>query len=90
MDEVVVLLENSCYLSMWFSDNPAATENCDACIGYTLYDPDMHEIDGGEMDYNEYDAGYNSIKDVIADVIEFATDEFLDYEITTLTSEDFE
>ena len=89
MDEVVIQLEDGRYLAMWFSDNEAATEGCDACVGYTLYDDNKSEIDGGEMDYNEYIASYNSIFDAIPDVIEFATDEMLEYEMTRLLTDDF-
>lgn len=90
MDEVVIKLENRCYLTMWFSDNPASTEDCDACIGYNLYDENKKLIDGGEMDYNTYRAGYDDITDSIPDVIEFATDELLDYEMTGMLVEEFE
>lgn len=90
MDEVVIKLENGCYLAMWSSDNPASTEGCDACVGYNLYDADKNLIDGGEMDYNEYRAGYKHIMDSIPDVIEFATEELLDYEMTGMLVEDLE
>jgi hypothetical protein len=90
MDEVVIKLEDGRYLAMWFSDNPAATEGCDSCIGYILYDGYGVNLDGGEMDYNEYTAGYNSIFDAIPDVIEFATEELLEYEMTGLSIDDFE
>ena len=90
MDEMVLLLDNSWYLAMWFSDNPAATSGCDSCIGFNLYDSDKELLDGGEMDYNEECAGYEYIFDAIADVIEFATDEQHDYEVTGLLVEDFE
>ena len=90
MNEVVIKLENGCYLAMQFSMNSAVSEGCDACIDYTLYDSDKNEIDGGNMDYNEYKAGYKHIIDAIPDVIEFATDELLDYEMTGLLIEDFE
>lgn len=90
MDEVVIKLEDGRYLAMWFSMNAAAAEGCDACIGYGLYDADKNELDGGEMDYNEYKAGYDHITDAIPDIIEFATDELLDYEMTGLLCEDFE
>lgn len=90
MDEVVIKLENGCYLAMWFSMNQAITENCDACIGYNLYDADKNELDGGEMDYNLYGAGYDEITDAIPDVIEFATEEILDYEMTELSIDDME
>lgn len=90
MDEIVVLLDNNCYLAMWFSDNPAATNGCDACIGWTTYDLNKKEIDGGEMDYNEKHAGYNHIFDAITDVIDFVFDEHHDYEVTVLLIEDFE
>lgn len=90
MDEVVIKLEDGRYLAMWFSMNSAATEGCDACIGYNLYDADKNELDGGEMDYNDYKSGYKNITDAIPDVIEFATEELLDYEMTGMLVEDFE
>ena len=90
MDEIVIKLENGCYLTMWFSMNPAAAEGCDACIGYNLYDEEKNELDGGEMDYNSYAKDYYEITDAIADVIEFATEEILDYEVTELLIDDFE
>ena len=90
MDEVVIKLEDGRYLALWFSDNQAATEGCDSCIGYALFDEDMNALDGGEMDYNEYTSNYESIFDAIPDVIEFATEELLDYEMTGMLVEDFE
>ena len=90
MDEIVILLDNGCYLTMWFSSNPAATQDCDACVGFGLYDTDKKLLDGGEMDYNDAKSGYKHIFDAITDVIEFATDEQHDYEVTGLLVEDFE
>lgn len=90
MDEIVLLLDNGCYLTMWFSSNPAATEGCDACIGWNTYDLNKKEIDGGEMDYNDQKAGYKYIFDAITDVIEFVFEKQIDYTATGLLVEDFE
>lgn len=62
------------YLVAMFSGNPAATEGCDACIGYTLYDEDQDEIDGGEMDYDSEEKKYDTIDDALDDVLDFALD----------------
>ena len=90
MDEVVVKLNNGCYLVMWFSCNEACTEWCDACIGWNTYDWNKKEIDGGELDYNSQTAGYEHIHDAITDVIDFVFEAQIDYTVTGLTMEDFE
>lgn len=63
------------YLKFWDSDNEAATENCDSCIGYTVYDYGTEkEIDGGEMDYASNEKAWESIRDAVDDVMDFALD----------------
>lgn len=74
MDEAVVKLDDGRYIALWFSDNPAYTENCDACIGYNVYNKDRDMIDGGEMDYNSEEKNYQTIEDAIKDTISFAID----------------
>lgn len=60
------------YLAIWFSDNEAACEGCDACIGYGIYDMSENEIDGGEMDYDSEAENYDNISDTIDDILDFA------------------
>lgn len=79
MDQCVYLVEFSnrkpALLKTWFSDNPAASEGCDACIGYSVHDPGSHQFqDGGELDYNEAEKGYTDISQAVDDVIDFAFD----------------
>lgn len=81
------------YLGIWFSDNPAVTEGCDACIGYELY-KDGKESDGGEMDYASEEKQYGDIADALVDVMQFALDLsesetlLLEYELTDMDLED--
>lgn len=79
MDQCVYLVEFSnrkpALLKTWFSDNPAASEGCDACIGYSVHDTENHQFqDGGELDYNEAEKGYTDISQAVSDVIDFAFD----------------
>lgn len=86
-DEIVVKVTvdgQEVYVQMQYSCNPSATEGCDACIDYTVYDLEGNELDGGNMDYKS-EEGYASIKDAIEDVLDFAFDSnVLDYEIADL------
>lgn len=89
-DDIVIQLDNNNYLRLWFSDNEAITEGCDACIGYTLYDKDKLLLDGGEYDYDSAVDDYEAITDAINDIIVFATEAKHDYVVTDLTFEDFD
>lgn len=90
-DEIVIQLEDLRYIRLWFSMNPAATENCDACIGYCLYTEDKALIDGGEFDYNSDEKDYKNITYAIEDIIDFATNgELHSFTETNLTCEDFD
>lgn len=89
-DDIVIQLDNNNYLRLWFSDNEAITEGCDACIGYALYDKDKLLLDGGEYDYDSAADDYETITDAINDIIEFATEAKHDYVVTDLTFEDFD
>lgn len=62
------------YIGIWFSDNSADSPECDACIGYNLYDSDREEIDGGEYEYAS-SADYWTIEIAIDAVIQFALEE---------------
>lgn len=63
------------YLKFWDSDNETITENCDSCIGYSVYNYDTEqEIDGGEMDFNSEAVDWKSIRDAVTDVMDFAFD----------------
>lgn len=62
------------YLIFWFSDNPAAVEGCDACIGYQVYDGNKTPGDGGELDYNMEEKSYNGLEDALEDIVDFAFD----------------
>lgn len=73
--EIKLRNEEPVLLKLWFSDNPAATEGCDACISYSIHDRlGRVTIDGGEMDYDSSKAGYGDISDALDDVIDFAFD----------------
>lgn len=61
------------FLVMQWSDNEAASENCDACIAYWLFGDDMStEQDGGEMDYDSFEKGYVVLADALQDAMDFA------------------
>lgn len=56
------------YFRMWWSDNPPADENNPGCIGMSVFDEHMLEIDGGELDY-ENDS--TELRDMISKCIDF-------------------
>lgn len=64
-------LENGCLLKVSYSDNPAASEGCDACISYSLCDSGGELTDGGEMDYNSKDFHGNDVALMVPEVAEF-------------------
>lgn len=81
-DEVVVKVENGDYVHLWFSSNESATEGCDACIDYEVYDENLKETDlGGGMDYNSAGKYTESIEEAIEDVLDFIYDKKLIYEV---------
>ena len=72
MDELNLSLEltngEKRYLELWFSDNPPFDVNNAGCIGISLYNENMDQIDGGELDYIDDTI---ELKDMINDCIEF-------------------
>lgn len=99
-DEIVVRLYNPVkdsvrntdieYVGIWFSDNPALSPKCDACIGYELYDSDRKEIDGGEYEYAS-SMDYWTIETTIDVIIEFALEKTgKAYESVSYSVYDFE
>ena len=56
------------YLELWFSDNPPFNINNAGCIGISLYDENIEQIDGGELDYTDDTI---ELKDMINDCIKF-------------------
>lgn len=64
-------LENSCMLEVSYSSNPAISEDCDACIGYDLYDSAGALVDGEEMDYNSGEFQSSDVAVIIPKAIEF-------------------
>lgn len=61
------------FLAMQWSDNEAASENCDACVAYWVFDGGMlTELDGGEMDYDSGEKAYVVLADALDDVLDFA------------------
>lgn len=63
---------NNIRLTAWFSDNEALSENCDACIGYSMRDHVNNMSDGGEMDYDSRTANYDTIDDALPDILGMA------------------
>lgn len=59
--------DNKLYMKMWFSSNPPAEPENPGCIGITVYDSHMREIDGGELDY---EADNVKLRDKILDCAE--------------------
>ena len=91
MDVIVIYIEaKQNYIHLQFSDSGAATEDCDECIDYTLFNTDKEELDGGQMDYNSDEKQYQDIRDTVADIIDFVYDEDLSYTETDLTLEDIQ
>ena len=89
---MLLLLENGMIIQLYDSDNCLYEDDNDSCEGYNLFDKDGSYIDGGEYDFNS-----DKIKteDTLYEkVIEFATDQKLNYEVLANTSdcayEDFE
>lgn len=80
MDQIVysLLFDDSnedCLFKLYFSDNPAWSDNCDSVIGYGIFSPITRQcIDGGEMEYDSSVKNYTSIEQAADDVIAFAFD----------------
>lgn len=73
--EIKIKNEGPVLLKLWFSDNPAASMGCDACVGYSIHDAHGDAmLDGGEMDYDSAKVKYNSVSDALDDVLDFAFD----------------
>ena len=99
-DEIVIKLWNPCeydngktieYVGLWFSENEAESENCNACIGYNLYDEDLNEIDGGDYEYQLEATDYWTIEYAIDDVLEAIFDrKGIAYRSISDSIEDFE
>ena len=64
------------FIKMWIGDGTNADSLCEGCdwyIQYNVYNSDFEEIDGGQMDYNEYRAQYrDDIRRAAVDVVGFA------------------
>ena len=56
------------YMKIWFSDNPPADDENVGCIGISIYNEDLKEIDGGELDYIDYSV---ELKDMIKECAKF-------------------
>lgn len=56
------------YVKLWFSSNPPADKNNPGCIGISILDNDLKEINGGELDYTDPNV---ELKDMLSDCIEF-------------------
>ena len=56
------------YMDIFYSSNPPADPKNPGCVSITLYDSDLFEIDGGELDFKS-DIG--TLQDLIPDCIEF-------------------
>lgn len=59
------------YIVWWESSNPAASENCDACLGFNIYDENGVLCDGGELDYNSEEQT-NYYLDAAGDIVNIA------------------
>ena len=55
-------------MKIWFSDNPPADDENVGCIGISIYNEDLKEIDGGELDYIDYSV---ELKDMITECAKF-------------------
>ena len=56
------------YMKIWFSDNPPADDENVGCIGISIYNEDLKEIDSGELDYIDYSV---ELKDMINECANF-------------------
>lgn len=56
------------YMKIWFSDNEPCDNNNTGCIGISVFNDDLKEIDGGELDYKGNDI---KLIDMIDECIKF-------------------
>jgi len=82
---MLLLLENNKIMLCYDSDNCLYENNTDSCEGYVLFNEEGTFEDSGELDFNS-----NNIKTESAlydEIIEFATDQKLNYKIIANTSD---
>lgn len=71
----VKMPDSAVYLvKFWISDNPAMTDGCDSCIGWSLFDARHAYLDGGEMDYDSQSKDYMPLEKCVPDLIDFIWD----------------
>ena len=80
---MLLKLKNEMVLQCYHSDNPPCSKGCDSVLGYCLFNADGSYNDGGELDYNSKKRS----RQIINDVVEMATGEYMDYEIIACTSD---
>lgn len=61
------------YLAIWFSSE-SAEEDGFQCLGYSLYDEDREQLDGGFYEYPESKES-ETVADFLGKVLDFAFDE---------------
>lgn len=93
--EVLSLYNNgtkmNIYVDYWLSDNPAYEENCDAVIGYDVYNEETKELEGGEMDYNS-DNYRKDDTGLVKKIFEFIAEDYgaTDYKIEEIEDDYFD
>lgn len=70
MDNMVrLILATGEFLECGFTECDFHTDGCDSAIGYTLYDGNYEEKDGGHMDFSSERAHYKNLEDAVPDII---------------------
>ena len=82
---MLLKLENGMIMQCYDSDNCLFENDTDSCEGYCLFSEDGTYIDGGELDFNS--DKIKTEKALYKELIEFATDQKLNYIILANTSD---
>lgn len=82
---MLLMLENGMIIHCYDSDNCLFENDTDSCEGYCLFSEDGTYIDGGELDFNS--DKIKTEKALYKELIEFATDQKLNYTILANTSD---
>lgn len=82
---MLLLLENGMIIQCYDSDNCLFEGDTDSCEGYCLFSKDGTYIDGGELDFNS--DKIKTEKALYKELIEFATDQKLNYTVLANTSD---
>lgn len=82
---MLLQLENGMLLHCYDSDNCLYENGADSCEGYNLFYEDGSYYDGGELDFDS--SKIQTEEALLKEIIEFATDQKLNYTILAYTSD---